>query len=88
MNTAQQEIFDRARRLLGQGIKNDLGDVLVLGDVDETSDIGVAIDLGPEMRYAFFRRASGEITTSDSVLIEFALEKMRRAMVLDDLADV
>lgn len=88
LSTDEQEIIWRARRLLGSDLAIDLSDVTVLGNIREIDDIGVAVGLGEEIKYAFFQTAAGEVTTSEPELIARALKLMRQLMVLDDLADV
>jgi hypothetical protein len=85
----EEEIYKRARQLMRLGIVSDYDETIVLlGDINETGDLGVAVDLGSEMKYAFFRRADTFISTSNPDLIRLALERMRALLVLDDLAEI
>ena len=64
----------------------DVDDILTMITPDNA--ISVMIELPTQMRFAFLMTEDGSLVTYIHDLVDYAVNKMRDLMVLDDLADV
>jgi hypothetical protein len=89
LSADQKEVVRRAHRLLELGTLDDLDEITILGGrVIDSDDIGVVVDNGGALEIAFFLRGDGTVSIDRPELRNRALRRMRKLMVLDDLADV